>query len=82
MSAGGRSRPPGLGWLSPALTVLTVLALVTAMLAVWVRTTVLETDRFMAIVEPALSDEAFPAALRDVVAEQVLVSLVTATLRS
>ena len=52
------------------------------MLAVWVRTTVLETDRFMAIVEPALSDEAFPAALRDVVAEQVLVALVTATLRS
>jgi hypothetical protein len=73
--AGGRSRPSGLGWLSPALTVLTVLALVTAMLAVWVRTTVLETDRFMAIVEPALSDEAFPAALRDVVAEQVLVAL-------
>jgi hypothetical protein len=68
--------------LSPALTVLTVLALVTAMLAVWVRTTVLDTDRFMAIVEPALSDEAFPAALRDVVAEQVLVALDLDTLRS
>lgn len=83
--ADGRHRPPGHGWLSPALTVLTVLALLTAMLAVWVRTTVLDTDRFMGIVEPALSDEAFPAALSDVVAEQVLVALdldtrVTATL--
>lgn len=85
VSPGGRSRPPGLGWLSPALTVLTVLALVTAMLAVWLRATVLDTDRFMGIIEPALDDEAFPAALSDIVAEQVLVALdldarVTATL--
>ncbi len=83
--AGGRSVSPGRSWLSPALTVLTVVALVTAMLAVWVRMTVLDTDRFMAVIEPALSDEAFPAALSDVVAGQALVALdldtrVTATL--
>jgi hypothetical protein len=63
------------GWVSPVLAALTVLALITSMLAVWVRTTVLDTDRFMTLVEPTLTDEAFPAALSDVLAEQVLVAL-------
>jgi F0F1-type ATP synthase assembly protein I len=75
MSSVGRSRPHVRGWLSPVLAALTVLALIISMLAVWVRTTVLDTDRFMSIVEPTLTDEAFPAALSDVLAEQVLVAL-------
>jgi hypothetical protein len=57
------------------LVVLTVIATVTATVAVWVRATLLDTDRFMAVVEPALSDPSFPAALSEVVTEQVLVAL-------
>jgi hypothetical protein len=75
MSSPGRWRARVRSWLSPILVTLTVVALVTSMLTLWVRTTVLDTDRFMAIVEPALSDAAFPGALSSVVAEQVLVAL-------
>jgi hypothetical protein len=63
------------GWWSPILVVLTVAAVVTSTVAVWTRTTVLDTDRFMAVVGPALSDPSFTAALSDVVAREVLVAL-------
>jgi hypothetical protein len=69
------SRRDRAGWRSPVLVVLTVVAMVASTVAVWARATVLDTDRFMEVVGPVLSDPAFAAALGDVVAEQVLVAL-------
>jgi hypothetical protein len=69
------SRANARAWWSPILVVLTVVAVVASTVAVWTRATVLDTDRFMAVVEPALTDEAFPAALSEVVSDQVLVAL-------
>jgi hypothetical protein len=62
-------------WWTAVLVALTIIALLASTVAVWVRATVLDTDRFMAIVEPTLTDEAFPGALSGVVAEQVLIAL-------
>jgi hypothetical protein len=63
------------GWWSPILVVLTVAAVVASTVAVWTRTTVLDTDRFMTVVGPALFEPSFAAALSDVVAQEVLVAL-------
>jgi hypothetical protein len=57
------------------LAVLTVVATVAASVAVWVRATLLDTDRFMAVVEPVLDDPAFTAALSETAAAQVLAAL-------
>jgi hypothetical protein len=72
-------------WASVALVLLTIVAMVAATVAVWARQTAFDTDRFMTIVEPSLTDPAFYDGLSDVVAEQVLLALalderVTATL--
>jgi hypothetical protein len=72
-------------WASAALVLLTIVAMVAATVAVWARQTAFDTDRFMTIVEPSLTDPAFYDGLSDVVAEQVLLALalderVTATL--
>jgi hypothetical protein len=63
------------GWRSSVLVVLTVISLVASTVAVWARATVLETDRFMEVVGPALADPVFHAAVSEVVADQVLVAL-------
>jgi hypothetical protein len=68
-------RGRGRGWWTAVLAALTIVALLASTLAVWVRATVLDPDRFMAIVEPTLTDEAFPGALSGFVADQVLVAL-------
>jgi hypothetical protein len=62
-------------WLSGTLVVLTILAMVTSTVAVWARQTVYDTDRFMEVVEPALADPAFSAALGDYVADASLEAL-------
>jgi hypothetical protein len=62
-------------WLSTALVVLTVLAMIASMVAVWARETLYDTDRFMDVVEPALEDPAFYAALSDFVSDEALVAL-------
>jgi hypothetical protein len=63
------------GWRSSVLVVLTVICLVASTVAVWARATVLETDRFMEVVGPALDDPAFQVAVSEVVGDQVLVAL-------
>jgi hypothetical protein len=62
-------------WLSNALVVLTVIAMIASMIAIWVRETIYDTDRFMEVVEPALEDPAFYAALSDLITEDALVAL-------
>jgi hypothetical protein len=63
------------GWRSSVLVVLTAFSLVASTVAVWARATVLETDRFMEVVGPALADPSFQAAVSEVVSDQVLVAL-------
>jgi hypothetical protein len=62
-------------WWTSILLVLTVVSMVASTVAVWARATVLDTDRFMEVVAPALTDPSLAAALRDVVADEVLVAL-------
>jgi hypothetical protein len=62
-------------WFAGALVVLTVVAITASTLAVWVRATVYDTDRFMEVVEPALTDPAFYAALSAYVSDTALEAL-------
>jgi hypothetical protein len=57
------------------LVVLTVIAMIASMVAIWARETLYDTDRFMAVVEPALEDPAFSGALGDVIADGALEAL-------
>jgi hypothetical protein len=60
---------------SVLLVVLTVLTMVMATVAVWTRQTLMDTDRFMAVVGPALDDPVFYDGLGDVVTEEALTAL-------
>jgi hypothetical protein len=60
---------------SAALVVLTVIAAVASTVSLWARATLLDTDRFMAVVQPALDDPSFATAMTEVVTEQVLAGL-------
>jgi hypothetical protein len=62
-------------WLAGFLVVLTVLAMAASTLAIWTRETVLDTERFMGVVEPALDDDAFYSVLGDRVADASLEAL-------
>jgi hypothetical protein len=62
-------------WLSKALVVLTVVAMIASMVAIWARETIYDTDRFMDVIEPALEDPAFSSALSDTVADASLEAL-------
>jgi hypothetical protein len=62
-------------WSSNVLAVLTVLALVASLVAIWARETLYDSDRFMEVVQPALDDPAFYAGLSDFVADESLVAL-------
>jgi hypothetical protein len=62
-------------WLSNVLVVLTVLAMVASLVAIWARETLYDTDRFMEVVQPALDDPAFYAALGDFIADESLEAL-------
>jgi hypothetical protein len=62
-------------WLSKALVVLTVVALIASIVAIWARETLYDTDRFMSVVEPALEDPAFYSALSARVADESLEAL-------
>jgi hypothetical protein len=80
-AAGSRQQPRRRGpravpaWVSSILVVLTVVSMVASMVAVWARSTLFDTDRFMTVVEPVITDPEVAGALSDVVAEQVLVAL-------
>lgn len=54
------------------LAALTALALTLSTVAVWVRATALDTDRFMAIVEPVIADDDVAAAVADRVTADTL----------
>jgi hypothetical protein len=79
--AGPARRPPVRGrgttppWATTLLVVLTVVSMVTSMVAVWARSTLFDTDRFMAVVEPVVTDPDVAGALSEVVADQVLAAL-------
>jgi hypothetical protein len=62
-------------WSSHALVVLTVIAMIVSMAAIWARETLYDTDRFMEVVQPALDDPAFYSALSDFVADESLEAL-------
>lgn len=62
-------------WLSYVLVVLSALLVIASTVAVWTYQTAFNTDRFMATVEPALSDPAFYAALSDRVSDEALAAL-------
>jgi hypothetical protein len=62
-------------WLSLTLVLLSSVLVVTSTVAVWAYRTGLDTDRFMATVEPALDDPAFYSAVGDVVTEHTLEAL-------
>jgi hypothetical protein len=62
-------------WLAGFLVALTVVAMTASAFAFWTRTTVYDTERFMDVVEPALDDPAFDAALSDYVADASLEAL-------
>jgi hypothetical protein len=62
-------------WSSHALVVLTVVAMIASLVALWARETLYDTDRFMDVVQPALEDPAFYAALSARVAEESLEAL-------
>lgn len=58
-----------------ALVVLTSVAVLGAVVGVWVRLTLLDTDRFMAAVAPTLEDPAFYDALGDFAGQEVVEAL-------
>jgi hypothetical protein len=62
-------------WASHALVVISALLVLASTVAVWAYRTALDTDRFMATVEPVLDDPAFYSALSDRVSDEVLVAL-------
>jgi hypothetical protein len=62
-------------WFAGTLVVLTVVAITASTLAVWVRATVYDTDRFMEVVEPALTDPAFYSALSTYVSDAAVEAL-------
>jgi hypothetical protein len=62
-------------WSSNGLVVLTVVAMIASMVAIWARETLYDTDRFMDVIGPALDDPSFYAALGDVVADGSLQAL-------
>ncbi|WP_166850594.1 hypothetical protein [Isoptericola sp. BMS4] len=62
-------------WVAGVLVVVTTLLFVGSSVALWAHRTVLDTDRFMATVEPVLDDPAFYDALSETVSEQTLVVL-------
>jgi hypothetical protein len=62
-------------WVSYAMVVISALLVLASTVAVWAYRTALDTDRFMATVEPVLDDPAFYSALSDRVSDEVLVAL-------
>ena len=62
-------------WVAGVLVVLTSLTIAIATVTVWTHNTLFETDQFMDVVEPAIADPAFAAALSERVSEEVLVAL-------
>jgi hypothetical protein len=62
-------------WLSNALVLLSVVAMIASTVAIWARETLYDTDRFMDVVEPALDDPAFYSALSDRIADESLEAL-------
>jgi hypothetical protein len=73
--SGGAARPlphlrrPSRRWVAGALVVLAVVAMTASTVAIWTRQTVSDTDRFMAVVEPALRDPAFYGGLSAIVTD-------------
>ena len=62
-------------WLAGFLVVLAVVAMTASALSIWTRATLYDTERFMAVVEPAFDDPAFSAAMRNYVADASLEAL-------
>jgi hypothetical protein len=62
-------------WFSKTLVVLTVVAMIASIVAIWARETLYDTDRFMSVAQPALEDPAFYAALSARVSEESLEAL-------
>lgn len=62
-------------WLAGVLVVLTVVTATVATVEVWAHRTLTDTDRFMEVAEPAITDPAFTAVLRDTVVEASLEAL-------
>jgi hypothetical protein len=54
---------------------LTIVAMIASMVAIWARGTVYDNDRFMEVIQPALDDPAFYAALSDRLADGSLEAL-------
>jgi hypothetical protein len=68
-------RPPGRRGIAAALVVLSVVAMTASTLAVWIRQTVYDTDRFLSVVEPALRDPTFYDGLSAIVTDVSLEAL-------
>jgi hypothetical protein len=68
-------RRPSRRLLAGALVVLTVVAMTAATVAIWTRQTVYDTDRFMATVEPALTDPTFYDGVSAIVTDASLEAL-------
>ena len=62
-------------WLAGFLVVLAVVAMTASALSIWTRATLYDTERFMAVVEPAFDDPAFSAAMSNYVADASLEAL-------
>lgn len=63
------------GWTAAIFVVLTSLAIAIATISVWTHNTLFDTDQFMEVVEPALSDPALAEALSERVTDEVLEAL-------
>jgi hypothetical protein len=59
-------------WVTPILIVVTSVTAVGAIVGVWIHETVLETDRFMSVIEPTLADGEFHQELGTWAGEQVV----------